>query len=89
MIQGSQMTKKVDGEKEINRAQSMKPIVEPLIKQEEDAKNHLHSQITLVGNNDETQTRYLKGVSTKNSGAIIAGDDRKTPDLKTFFQASD
>ena len=33
------MTKKGDGEKEINRARSMKPIAGPLIEKEEGAKN--------------------------------------------------
>ena len=54
MIQGNQMKKENDSQKVFNRAQSQKPIVEPLINKHEDAAKTVYWRMNLSGKDDQT-----------------------------------
>lgn len=54
MIKGNQMKKDESCSKEINRVQSMKPIVEPLINKNEGDAKTVYWRMNLSGKDDQT-----------------------------------
>jgi len=52
----------------------MKPVVEPLIDQQEDAKT-LYWRVNTSGNNDEVQTAHLRGKKGSGVNADISQEE--------------